>query len=334
MYSETHREIYGETLAAPNLYALQALNENSAEPHNPFTISVVIAWVNSYELLTAGLDALLIQEKRTADEIIVVTRHGENEQRKLQENYPNVILVSAAADTTITKLRSLGVRLSTGSAVAVTEDHCVPARNWLATIERKISDGGDVVGGAIENAWDKRLRDEAAFLTEYAFAIRAAGETKSEKNAAIPGNNAAYRRELIEGLCETLDADLWESFYFDELRDAGKNLVCDAEMLLYHRRPFDFFYFVRQRFHFCRSFAEMRASQSLNNFGRAKYGAGSLILPPLLWLRGLNILRKKRRMVGRYFLCSPLIWVYLCAGAIGEMTGYFFGAGKSLARVE
>lgn len=300
----------------------------------PDTISVVIAWVNSFELLTAGIDELLVGN-RPADEIIVVTRHGEKEQKRLREKYPSVILIAEPADTSITKLRSVGVKNSNGSIVVITEDHCVPSKKWLEVAEKRIAEGYDVVGGPVENSWDKRLRDSAAFLTEYAFALLPADakEQTADENGAIPGNNAAYRRELLEGLCRTLDADLWESFYYDKLRAEGKKLIYVPEMLLFHHRPFDFFYFVSQRYHFCRSFAEMR-NQSLSWSGRIKYGLACTILPPFLWLRGLQTLMKKQRMVKEYFICSPLISIYLFAGAFGEMVGYFLGGGKSLARVE
>lgn len=301
---------------------------------SPNTISVVIAWVNSYELLTAGLDELS-KGHRQADEIIVVTRHDENEQKKLKENYPNVVLIAEPTETSITKLRSVGVKHSTGSVVVITEDHCVPSKHWLEVVEQRINEGYDVVGGPVENTWDKRLRDSAAFLTEYAFAILPADATeqKADENGPIPGNNAAYKKELKDDLCKTLDADLWESFYYDKLRTEDKKLIYDPKMLLFHHRPFDFFYFVSQRYHFCRSFAEMR-NQSLSWSGRIKYGLACTILPPFLWLRGLQMLLKKQRMVGKYFICSPLISIYLFAGAFGEMIGYFFGGGKSLARVE
>lgn len=297
------------------------------------TLSVVIAWVNSFELLAAGLDALA-DAGRKADEIIVVTRHNDVEQQKLREKYRNVLLIPAPANTTITKLRSMGIKQSKGSVVIVTEDHCVPSKEWLRTVDRRMSDGFDMVCGPVENAWDERLRDSAAFLTEYSFAIRPEGDIQQSSEAGpFPGNNAAYKREILDGLCETLDEDLWESFYLDELRAKGKKLIYDPEMLLFHRRPFDFAYFNSQRYHFCRSFAEMR-SKSLGWPGRIKYGLGSAILPPLLWLRGLQTLRSKRRMVGKYFVCTPLIAFYLCSGAVGEMVGYLFGGGNSLARVE
>lgn len=297
-------------------------------------ISVVIAWVNSFDLLTAGLDALLSNKTRKADEIIVVTRHGIRAQMRFGQEYPDVHLLTALPGTPITKLRSIGIKQSTGNVVVVTEDHCVPSENWLSAVERRMNDGYQLVGGAVENGWDIRLRDTAAFLTEYSFAIKSkVDKDDHDQVQLIPGNNAAYSRAIVDDVCRTLEEDRWESFYYADLERSGTRAVYDSEMLLYHRRPFDFFYFISQRFHFCRSFAEMR-SKSLSGAGRLRYGLGCAVLPPLLWLRGLRTLIVKQRMIGTYFLCSPLIAFYLCAGAVGEMYGYFFGGGDSLAKVE
>jgi hypothetical protein len=297
----------------------------------PVSISVVIAWVNPLELLVPALEALQ-QQNRPADESIVVTRHGEDAQRRLRELHPEVILFAAEPHTPITALRSEGIRRARGTVVAVTEDHCVPDRAWIATIERWMSQPDcTIVGGPVENAATTRMRDWAAFLTEYAGAIRSADGDAD--NHSLPGNNVAYRRELVGGLCEALDRGLWESFYHQELTKRGVRMNYDPEMLVYHRRPFDFRYFVSQRFHFSRSFAAMRL-QFLTAFGRVKYGVGSIALPPLLMLRGLTTLRSKRRFVGRYLACLPVIGFYVTVGALGEMIGYFFGGGNSLEQIE
>src|SRR5215471_7986041 len=264
------------------------------------SISVVIAWVNPLELLTPCLESLGNQSRR-ADEVIIVTRRNRVEQERLQSAHPSIILVSAAPDTPITRLRAIGIKRARGSAIAITEDHCVPCSDWISTIEHEIRQGCGVVGGPVENACTNRMRDWAAFLTEYAGSI---GSATAEKVTQLPGNNVAYRKELIDGLCATLDGGLWESFYHQELYARGDAVVFEPRMLVHHQRTFDFWYFVKQRFYFCRSFAAMRC-QSMTALGRVTYGIGSAILPPLLLLRGLRTLLRKQRLVQRYICCLP-----------------------------
>ncbi|MBI5653286.1 MAG: glycosyltransferase [Chloroflexi bacterium] len=295
------------------------------------SIAVVIAWVNSFDLLAPGLRALARQTQR-ADEIIIATRRAESEHAQVREQFPQVTLIAAPPRTPITTLRSIALERAHSDIVCVTEDHCVPDETWLATIARALQRADClIVGGPVENASTTRLRDWAAFLTEYAGAIQSAEPQTSARG--LPGNNVAYKRELVNGLRETLERGLWESFYHDQLRARGVQLNYDSQMLVYHQRPFDFFYFIGQRFQFSRAFAAMRL-QSLDARGRIKYGIGSALLPPLLFLRGLMTLRRKKRFVARYMICAPLIAIYVTAGAIGEMLGYFFGGGNSLEKIE
>lgn len=293
-------------------------------------ISVVIAWVNDIKWLTPCLDALTNQTGAAPHEIFVATRLGETKRRHLLQQFPNVMVIDGEPRATIPALRALALERATGDVVAVTEDHCVADPGWTAAIARSIGRGAQVVGGPVENACDKRRCDQAAFLTEYAGAI---GPKADGPVNGLPGNNVAYRREWVDGLRETLASGRWGSFFHDELRGRGVELVYDSAMVMRHRRPFDFGYFCRQRFHFCRSFAQMR-NQGMSIARRWFYGAACVLLPPLLWWRGLSTLRAKGRYVGRYLLLTPMIGVFLAVGAFGEMAGYLFGGGRSLECVE
>lgn len=292
--------------------------------------AVVIAWVNPFPLIEPGLRVLLAESSQPPDEIIVATRHAAPLQARFRAAFPGVKLIPAAPQTTIPALRSMGIRASASAVVLVTEDHCVPAPDWIERAAEAISSGSGVAGGPVENACTSRLRDWAAFLTEYSGVLRPAAP--GVKNAT-PGNNVAYRRDVAEEIARTLDAGLWESFAFEELERRGVRIAFHPGMLVYHRRPFDFFYFLNQRFHFCRAFAGMRC-QSLGTPGRLKYAAGCIVLPGLLLVRTLRNLLARQRLVGRFIICLPLIAVYFAAGAAGEMIGYLLGGGKSLQRVE
>jgi hypothetical protein len=67
---------------------------------------------------------------------------------------------------------------------------------------------------------------------------------------------------------------------------------------------------------------------------RLIYGLGSLALPALLTARVARTVLRKRRHLGRFVLVSPLVALFLTAGAVGEMIGYLIGPGASLEKVE
>lgn len=315
-------------LAAPD--PVPSTSAPRTEASSRDAVSIVIAWVNPYPMVVACLDALAAQEGGPPEEIIVVTRHAEGTAALLRRSHPGVMLLAADANAPITALRSIGLGRAHGAVVAVTEDHCVAGPGWLAALRRGLAPDCAILGGPVENACTQRLRDWAAFLTEYAFAIR---PLDRRRPATPSSNNVAYRRSLVPGLCATLDGGRWESFFVSEQAARGAVIRLDEQMVMYHRRSFDFRYFVGQRFHFCRSFAGMR-TRSLSPLGHLAYGLGSAALPPLLLLRTLRTLLRKRRLALRYLSCLPLIGVYVTVGAIGEMSGYLFGAGSSLECVE
>ncbi|MBI4675355.1 MAG: glycosyltransferase [Chloroflexi bacterium] len=307
------------------------LSAHPVETAPTLSVSVVIAWVNSLALISKSLDALRAQTNAPG-EIIVVTRHDDARQAALRRDYPEITLLAAPRDMPITALRSRGIRRAHGDIVAVTEDHCSPSPEWIQTIrERMETTRCAVIGGVVENARTERLRDWAAFLTEYAGAVRS--DVDENAAQALPGNNVAYRRSVIAGLSETLARGQWESFYHRELERKNAALYFEPNLTVLHDRPFDFFYFLWQRFHFSRSFAAMR-NQSFTPIQRVKYGAACVILPPVLLLRGFVTLFQKQRHVARYLQCLPLIALYVTAGAVGESIGYFFGGGNSLRMVE
>ena len=300
-----------------------------AEVVEKLTFSVVIAWVNPIELLIPGLEAMLNQSRKP-DEILVATRHPDALRSMLAAQFPQIRILVSGSDATIPALRSLAMKQATGSVVLVTEDHCVPAENWIEVAERSLASGNQVCGGPVENACTSRMRDWAAFLTEYAPFLR---PTSADVTNPLPGNNIAYRREWTPALCRALDREVWESFGYDEIQKAGAEFKFEKDMVVFHRRPFDFGYFLKQRFLFCRSYAGMRL-QSFSLVHRLVYGCGSFLLVPMLMWRTWGQLSLRGRLQGRYLACLPLIAMYFTAGAIGETFGYFFGGGTSLQGVE
>jgi hypothetical protein len=291
--------------------------------------SVVIAWVNSFELLEPVLVALAHQSTPAA-EIIVATRLAESDQTRLSETFPAVRLIPAPSDTTIPVLRALGIRASRGEVVLVTEDHCIPSAVWIARAAASIANGNSIVGGPVENIWPSRLRDSAAFLTEYSGVVRPAAD--GVRNV-IPGNNVAYRRDVALEIAECLNEGLWESFALERISAHGHRVAFDRDMLVYHCRPFDFRYFVGQRFHFCRSWAGM-SRRFIPRLARAARAAASVLLPWVLLVRSWRNLAIRKRLTARFAVCAPLIFVYFCVGAAGEILGYALGSGRSLMRVE
>ncbi len=298
----------------------------------PPALSVVIASVNGWDVLGPTLDALDSLPERDRLEIVVVDVVGGETRDRLRSHWPRVELIEVddAARPGIPALRFRGVRRSRGALVAMIEDHGTVDPGWAgALIEAHRDPTLGAVGGAVENG-RVGLVNWAAFFCEYTPYMAPVVEGD---HADLPGNNIAYKRPHLLRHAGELERGRWESWINDRLRADGVRLASTNAAVVRHIKPFGLVHFLVQRFHFARSFAGMRrADQSAAT--RVVYGLGSLALPVLLLFRVTRTAMAKRRHVGRFLAAVPLIALFFAVGAVGEMLGYLFGPGKSLARVE
>jgi hypothetical protein len=291
-------------------------------------LSVVIASVNGWSVLSSTLDSLESLPERDQIEIIVVETLGAETRERLRDEYPSVVIVEASRQA-IPKLRYQGVMRSKGRLIAILEDHAEVESDWAASIFRAHEGPWAAVGGAVENGLDG-LTNWAVFFCEYTAYMPPVPEGVY---GDIPGNNIAYKRPYLHKHARELEQGKWESWINDRIRVDGASIASTNAMVVRHIKPFRFGYFLNQRFHFARSYAGMRrVDQSWPK--RLAYGAGSTILPVLLTARLTRAVISKRRDLGRFLLVFPLVVLFLTVGAVGEMVGYLLGAGDSLEKVE
>ncbi len=301
----------------------------TASPTRP-TLSVVIASVNGWELLEPTLRALDDQPERPAMEIIVVEAVGGSTRERLLGHRPGVEIVAVDEKRTIPALRFLGVQRARGELVAILEDHGEVSSGWAsALVEAHRSQPWGAVGGVVENGRDG-LVNWAAFFCEYA---RYMGPVPEGESTDLPGNNIAYKRPHLLKHAGELEQGRWESWINDKIRADGVPIASTNAAIVRHIKPFALGHFLTQRYHFARSYAGMRRIDQ-SNMKRLIYGFGSLVLPLVLTVRSARIALDKRRHLGRFLLCLPLIGLFHTVGAVGEMLGYLVGPGESLAKVE
>jgi hypothetical protein len=295
----------------------------------PPALSIVIASVNGWPVLGPTLEALDAQPERDRMEVVVVDAVGGETRERLLAHSPKVELVEADGRPPIPRLRHQGVRRARGEVVAILEDHGEVAHDWASQVLEAHRGPWGAVGGPVENG-RKGLVNWAAFFCEYTPYM---GPIPEGEHADLPGNNIAYKRPHLLRHAHLLDEGRWESWINDRLRADGVPLRSTNRMVVWHIKPFRAMSFLAQRFHFARSFAGMRrADQSWPR--RLLYGAGSAALPALLLARITRQVLTKRRHLGRFAACLPLLGLFLTVGAAGEMVGYLFGPGRSLERVE
>lgn len=259
----------------------------------------------------------------------MVDRLGGAIESTLKARYPWIVYHSVPRVTTIPEMRDLAFRAARADAIAVIEDHVIVPPEWGERLLAALSAGSDVAGGPIENAATERLLDWATFLCEYSACLPPLPEGDA---AWLPGNNVVYRRSVLQRYLTVTAEGAWENRLHDAMRHDGIRLMCQAALLVGHKKHFGFFEYIGQRFLYSRSYAGARI-QGAPLAKRLATGAAAFALPPLLLLRIVRSLLSKRVPIGRVISTLPFIGLFVISWGLGEVVGYWFGGGDALSRV-
>jgi glycosyltransferase involved in cell wall biosynthesis len=289
-------------------------------------LSVVVASVNGLPYIAACLDAL--ERHAPEAEVIVADSTDDRTRAFVAERFPDVKLLTFEQQMTVPELRAAGIFASGAPYIALIEDHCNVREGWAERMLAAQRQGHSVVGGPVNNAADRRVRDWAAFLCEYSSVMPPAPAGVVDH---LPGMNVSYDRVAIAAIEDLLREGRWESWLHPRLLERGFELWSEPDAMLDHAKDFGFREFLSQRYHYSRSHAGMRNSEL--GWKRWVYACGSPLLVPLMYWR---VVRNVRR-TGRYRLelarSTPLVLLYTAVWAFGEAVGGFFGGGRSLLRV-
>ena len=187
------------------------------------------------------LDALRSQEGALTYEVIIADRRLDDVTNLIGAEYPEAHILPCGAGTSLPEMRTLAFERSRGEFIVITEDHCVPPKNWLASISEtfKMAPESTVaVGGAVENGVCDTVLDWATFLFEYSAFVP---PVPSGPTLALPGMNVAYRRSCIAELDRSiLLRGFWETTVHPLLSQKGFILYLSNEIRIRHNKKFSF----------------------------------------------------------------------------------------------
>ena len=292
-------------------------------------LSVVIPSVNGYSDLRDCLAALAREAADVPLELIVVDRCGEQVRRQARQEFPSARILDVDRSETIPAMRALAFDAATAPAVAVIEDHVIVPGGWARQLLTALGDGDKVVGGSVENAATGTLLDWAAFLCEYSHCLPPLPAGRAEW---LTGNNVVYPKALLDRYAPITHAGKWENHLHEAMRADGVPLVCHPEIAIGHKKHYTFGEYLSQRYLYARSYAGARLTGASLSV-RAAYGFAAFALPPLLFYRTVSRILRKGRHRGLLVRSIPLILVFVVAWGLGEVVGYWRGAGDSLSKV-
>ena len=258
-----------------------------------YDVSVIVPSVNSYDDLKLCLRALFDQRLARV-EAIVVDRLGEGLRDQVRREFPDAVIVPVATDTPIPAMRAQGFALAKAPAVAVIEDHVIVPQDWARRMLDALDEGHDVVGGAIENAATERHVDWAAFLCEYSASLP---PLPSGPSGGVPGNNAIYRKSVLDRYQSVIAENKWENRLHDAMRADGIQLIMRPDIVVGHKMHYTFWLYFSQRFLYSRSYAGARVSGA-PLVRRLAIGAAAFALPPLIFYRTVSRIVSKRQHLG------------------------------------
>jgi glycosyltransferase involved in cell wall biosynthesis len=251
--------------------------------------------------------------------------------RELQKLRPGLMLIEIPGDHSVPQLRAHGLRAARGRFVAITEDHCELSPGWPQTLAAALQDPEvAAAGGGVGNGRRDSVTDWAIYFSRYATLMPPLPRGPAK---ALPGNNACYRRELLESQRGVYENGFWEHEFHQHLQRQGWRLVQEPDAVARHRKPYRFGAYLKLRFHHGRCFGGM-----IRRAGGFRVSAARVLLSPLtpllLALRSARAVLPKQAYRREYCLALPLLLLCYAAWAAGEAAGCLFGPGQACSQTD
>ena len=288
-------------------------------------LSVVVATTHPWPAVRECLEILLPQCRASGAEIIL----GDATGRGLPTPLPDALrhvrhLIRPAAS--VFALRAAATAAATGTIVAWTEDHCLPASDWCRCIlqSHTLRPDAAAIGGALTNGSTSTTMDWANFLcTSGPFLPPLPARLPRVPTAA----NISFKRHAIPS--GPLAPGFVELILEERLWNAGL-IAFDDAILVRHIQSRGWFSTAAAHFHNGRSCTGL-ARKHQTSRQRWKRLALCATVP-------YQILRSaagSRRKPGIPLLrCLPLMALLALAHTSGEVFGLLRGAGNSPTRLE
>jgi len=294
-------------------------------------VSVVIASLVGAPFIDECLQSVKDQAEQCGAEVIVVACGPAKYAERLKQEFPWARVIPSLERETVPELRKIGVEHAKGAIIAIIEEHCLAAPDWLPRIVAAHASGtyGAVGGPVVDYAYPK-LRDWVVYFCEYNGYLPPWKDSDTDN---LGSANIAYSREVLVKYKDLVSNGYWEAGLHPRLLADGVKFRAVPEMVVHHRGPFPYGYYLEQRYWFSRAFAGCR-SRDLPFTRKLAYLAASPLIPFLLLARMTRRIVEKNCRVGKFAQVVPLLIPVLIVYVAGEFVGYLAGPGDALLKVE
>jgi glycosyltransferase involved in cell wall biosynthesis len=294
-------------------------------------LSVVIASHNTRSVIAECLAALEGQKAREMAEIVVADSSSDGTADLVCERFPSVRLLHFSEPLSVPQLRGQGIMAAHGEKIiAILDPYCIVTDEWLTELLRLHAERPElVIGGAVEleNGNEQNLASWVIYFSEYlAFMLPLEEGPATE----LTGNNIAYKRQALgEAVKPT---GFWKTFFNRRLQADGHQLWAAPSLLVKLRKAIPLTDFFRSRYHHGRCFAAMRVNDA-PYYSRWLRALTVPLLPYLGLWRQMRSLWPKRRHRLKFVKTVPILFLFHCGWAWGELWGYLRGPGQSCGQL-
>jgi glycosyltransferase involved in cell wall biosynthesis len=293
------------------------------------SVSVIIASIVGAPFLDECLQSLEKQAQKLKAEVIVVACGDTPFAERIARAFPWTQVIHRPQRESVPELRRHGLEAAHGDLVAIIEEHCLAAPDWLErALEAFNKTDCGAVGGPVVNNDYRRLRDWVVYFCEYNNYLP---PWRDGEEHALGSANIAYSRAALLKYRDALGNGYWEAALHSRMMGDGMRFSPAPAMMVYHRGPFNYGYYLRQRYWFSRAFAGARAWPGSR---RLVYLLLSPVAPFLLLARMASRVVNRRCRVDKFLQALPLMVPALAVYVAGECVGYVAGPGDALLKVE
>ena len=287
-------------------------------------VSIIVASRNGRQTIEECLISIEKQKEEYSIEIIVVDSSNNGTSQFLKNRFPEVKLIEFSKPALIPELWSAGIEAASGEIIAITIAQCIPTIDWVHKLIESLKPPYSAVGGAIENSETSSLTDWALYFCRYSNYMIPFTEREVHDMA---GDNAAYKRKVLEPYKEIIKRGFWENIVNAALINDGLKILLTPNIVTVYKNSYGIISFSIQRFFHGYHYGHKRAVP----FPIIKRFVFILLSPLIPFIHLYRIAHRvmNRNRHGRKLLISlPILFIFLLCWSVGENCGYISGIFK------
>jgi glycosyltransferase involved in cell wall biosynthesis len=296
-------------------------------------MSVVLVTPDRYDTIRKTVEHLQGQTIPDQLEIVIVAPSAATLNFDAAEltTFGRVRVVEVGEIKSTGRAIAAGVQEASAPVVTYAEEHSYPAPGWAEALIKAHRQSWAVVGAAIANANPGNMISWASLFTDFGPWVE---PVEAGEISHLAWHHAAYKRAVLLEYGPKLGALLeTEGILHRDLQDRGYRLYLEPAAKTNHVNISLLASYIGAEFHGARLFAANRArGTKWAIFRRLLYISRMPLIPFVRLKRVLRHISRSGRERELLPRIVPALITGLIADALGQITGYAFGAGDAAQR--